>query len=67
MHIIWFVLSFIFIFLEVGHPGLFYFLALSFGSFSACIASYLQYSTYTQSIIFLYDDIFVYSDIASFC
>lgn len=52
MHIIWFVLSFVFVVLEIGHPGLFYFLALSFGSFSAFIASYLQYSVYTQSIIF---------------
>ena len=52
MNSMWFLLGFFFIILEVGHPGLLYFLALAGGSFTALGASYFCFSTEVQNIIF---------------
>lgn len=48
----WFLLSSFFIILEIGHPGLLYFLALAGGAFAACVVSWLGYSATMQNIMF---------------
>lgn len=48
----WLMVALFFLILELGHPGLFFFLAFSFGAFSALIASYCDQSLATQCTIF---------------
>lgn len=52
MNVLWFVLSCVFVALEVGHPGLLYFLSMSCGAFAAFLASILSYSFAFQVGIF---------------
>lgn len=49
----WFVFTFFFLFLEMGHPGLLYFLAFSCGSFFACVAACYQMNLLFQLIMFI--------------
>lgn len=50
---LWFGLCFFFLILEMGHPGLFYFLSFSCGSLAALLMSMLACSLYTQMAWFL--------------
>ena len=54
MNMLWFFIACFFIFLEVGHPGLFYFLSFSIGSMAAFAASWLEYSIFIQGALFLF-------------
>lgn len=58
-HQAWFLLGCFFILLEIGHPGLLYFLTLAFGSGIACIAGWYDYSLFVQYAVF-----FIFSCIA---
>lgn len=49
----WLVLTFACLILELGNPGLFYFLSIAFGSFIACIASMYQVEIINQWAICL--------------
>lgn len=49
----WFSLIFLFLFLEMGHPGLLYFLSFSFGSLCACIATLYDASIVSQFGLFI--------------
>lgn len=49
----WLVVAFIFVLIELGHPGLFFFLSFSFGAVAAGIGALFGYSTIMQPIIFL--------------
>jgi len=51
--LIWFTLTFLFLFLEMGHPGLLYFISFSFGSLFAFGASFYIDSLLLQQAIFL--------------
>lgn len=53
LSLIWFSLLFLFLFLEMGHPGLFYFLAFSCGSLCSCIAALYDVSHFLQFFIFM--------------
>lgn len=50
---IWFSIIFFFLFLEMGHPGLLYFLSFSIGALCACIASFLDASIVIECSIFI--------------
>lgn len=50
---LWFGLCFFFLILEMGHPGLFYFLSFSCGSLVALLMSMLEFSLHVQSSSFL--------------
>lgn len=52
MNNIWFVLGCCFILLEIGNPGLLYFLALSAGAFVTFGASVVDCSLYIQYLLF---------------
>lgn len=51
-NVMWFLLACFFIILEIGHPGLLYFLALAAGSGAAYVVSWLDYSLHIQYIVF---------------
>jgi membrane protein implicated in regulation of membrane protease activity len=51
--LLWFSLMFVFLFLEMGHPGLLYFLAFSGGSFFALLSAVYGYHEQVQLIIFI--------------
>lgn len=51
-NMIWFLFMFFFIILEIGHPGLLYFLALAGGSAAAYVASLLGSSLSIQYLVF---------------
>jgi len=53
LSMIWFYLFFAFLVLEMGHPGLFYFLSFSFGSAAAFISAWFELSDLWQITIFL--------------
>lgn len=53
IQLLWFSLCFLFLFLEMGHPGLLYFISFSFGSLCACIASFYDASMSLQLALFL--------------
>lgn len=48
----WFVTALFFLLFELGHPGLFYFLSFSCGSFAAFFASLLELTMFDQIIFF---------------
>ena len=48
----WFILSCGFILLEIGNPGLLYFLAIAIGSIAAFVANLLDFSENIQYMIF---------------
>ena len=50
-HIFWFILTFFCLALELGNPGLFYFLSIALGSFMAFIASLFDFDILAQSAI----------------
>jgi len=49
----WFCLMFIFLFLEMGHPGLLYFLSFSFGALCSFVATLYGACILSQLIIFV--------------
>ena len=51
--LLWFSLIFIFLFLEMGHPGLLYFLSFSCGALCSCIATFYGACVPSQLFIFL--------------
>lgn len=51
--LMWFSLCFLFLFLEMGHPGLFYFLAFSFGAFCSYFTTFYTNDISSQVAIFL--------------
>lgn len=52
--IFWFFCIFFFLFLEIGHPGLLYFLSFSCGAFAALVADlFFSLSIYGQSFVFM--------------
>lgn len=51
-NVLWFLLACFFVFLEIGHPGLLYFLALAGGSSVAYVVSLLDYSATVQYLVF---------------
>ena len=53
MQLLWFSLCFLFLFLEMGHPGLLYFISFSFGAFCSCIATFYGAGMPAQLMIFL--------------
>lgn len=53
IQLVWFSLCFLFLFLEMGHPGLLYFLSFSFGSVGAFIASCYDVHITLQLMMFL--------------
>ena len=53
MQLLWFSLCFLFLFLEMGHPGLLYFISFSFGAFCSCIATFYSVGIPLQLAIFL--------------
>ncbi|MFA5998695.1 MAG: NfeD family protein [Candidatus Babeliales bacterium] len=50
---IWFILALFWLFLEMGNPGLFYFLSIAFGSFMAFVASLYNLDIAAQCTICL--------------
>lgn len=50
---IWLILSIIFLFLEIGSPGLFFFIAFSIGCIFGSLSAFLEYSNQTQCLIFI--------------
>ena len=53
IQLVWFSLCFLFLFLEMGHPGLLYFISFSCGAFCACIASLYCVDILAQLVMFL--------------
>ncbi len=51
--LLWFSLIFFFLFLEMGHPGLLYFLSFSCGALCSCIATFYGVCVPYQLLIFL--------------
>ncbi|AXK60616.1 NfeD family protein [Candidatus Chromulinivorax destructor] len=51
--LVWFSLCFLFLFLEMGHPGLFYFLAFSCGSFCSYLTTFYTSNIFYQLAVFL--------------
>lgn len=51
--LLWFSLCFLFLFLEMGHPGLFYFISFSCGAFCSYIATFYTDIISYQLTIFL--------------
>ena len=49
---VWFLLAFFFLIIEIGHPGLLYFLGLSAGSGIAYIAAVCDFSFMVQLVVF---------------
>jgi len=47
----WLIVAIIFLFAEIGTPGLFFFVAFAVGSCFAAVFAYLQYSLMVQCII----------------
>lgn len=52
MNSLWFILGCCFVMLEIGHPGLLYFLAFAGGALVAFAVSWLGYAVETQNIVF---------------
>ncbi len=50
---IWLIIAIIFLFAEIGTPGLFFFIAFAVGSFFAAVVAFLEYSLVTQCIVSL--------------
>lgn len=50
---IWFLIAFLFLILEVGHPGLFFFLSFSIASFASAIVAFFGFSLVIQCAVFL--------------
>ncbi len=48
----WLIIAFAFLIMEMGHPGLFFFLSFFFGGLSAAVASYFTKSVIVQTISF---------------
>jgi membrane protein implicated in regulation of membrane protease activity len=57
---VWLIASFIFLIMELGHPGLFYFISFFFGGLSAAILSYLMYDIHFQMISFFVGSIIAF-------
>jgi len=53
IQLLWFSLCFLFLFLEMGHPGLFYFLAFSCGAFCSYFTTFYTNDISSQLAIFL--------------
>lgn len=53
MQLLWFSACFLFLFLEMGHPGLFYFVSFSFGAFCSYGATFYTCNVSYQLAIFL--------------
>ena len=53
IQLLWFSLCFLFLFLEMGHPGLFYFISFSFGAFCSYFATFYTCNISYQLAIFL--------------
>jgi membrane protein implicated in regulation of membrane protease activity len=51
--LIWFIVSLLFLLIEMGHPGLFFFLSFSCGALAAAICSYFYPSLIVQGLVFL--------------
>jgi membrane protein implicated in regulation of membrane protease activity len=49
----WLIVALVFLILEMGHPGLFFFLSFFIGSLSSAAISYAGYDLTAQLIIFL--------------
>jgi membrane protein implicated in regulation of membrane protease activity len=49
----WVLLAFLFLFFEMGNPGLFYFLSFSFGALAAALSSLATSAIALQIIVFL--------------
>lgn len=60
--LVWFSLFFLFLFLEMGHPGLFYFLAFSCGSLCSYFTTF-----YTSNIVYQLAAFLVTTTIALCC
>lgn len=54
----WFIISLLFFLIELGHPGLFFFLSFALGALFASATSFLGYSLVVQSAIFIISSIF---------
>ena len=50
--LIWLGLVFFFVVLEIGHPGLLYFLSLAFGALGALLATGYEHSFFVQACVF---------------
>ena len=50
---VWFIIALFFLILEMGHPGLFFFLSFFGGALSASFFAYFKVSFFIQMIIFL--------------
>lgn len=50
---VWLLFAVIFLLLELGHPGLFFFLSFSIGSFLALAATLLEFSFFYQLVTML--------------
>src|SRR5437762_8765137 len=48
----WLAVAFFFLIMEMGHPGLFYFLSFFFGGLAAAASSYVTDSFFIQTISF---------------
>jgi len=53
IQLLWFSLFFLFLFLEMGHPGLLYFISFSCGALFACITSLYDTNISFQLMMFL--------------
>lgn len=51
--LLWFSLIFFFLFLEMGHPGLLYFLSFSCGALCSCIATFYGACVTSQLLVFI--------------
>lgn len=49
---LWSILALVFLILEIGHPGLFYFISFCFGALNAALFAFLGYSAFFQAITF---------------
>lgn len=49
---LWSILALVFLILEIGHPGLFYFISFCFGAMNAAFFAYMGYSLSFQVINF---------------
>lgn len=49
---LWSIVALVFLTLEIGHPGLFYFISFCLGALNAALFAFLDYSLYFQAITF---------------
>jgi len=58
----WITVALLFLLVEIGNPGLFFFIAFSFGAFCASVVSYYYATAYTvQALVFLGSSIAIFA------